>query len=235
MYERTGMGYSEAPWYVRTMWPLACAQNAMLTCVTDDPADVEWRNLPAYVGGPRRCSSVTGGVLSSSCKTAGNRSGRLYCCLRTTLEPSAYEAMEQRIEESLQPGQRVCDVNRYSRDLLRNEAQRATWDIQDKLCQLGVDPGPVNGNASERTLAAAVRSYQRQMGLPTTGQVDAATASMMGFSASDSVRIAEAVLRTQIGTEPGTIAPPSLSTPVLVASFGAAAFLAFAAYTYFKR
>jgi hypothetical protein len=143
--------------------------------------------------------------------------------------------MEQREELDLGPGQRVCEVQRFDRAQLRNEAQRATWDIQDKLCQLRMDPGPVSGNPADRSLGAVIESFQRQRGLPTTGQVDAVTARAMGFSTADATRIASAVMRTSIGTEPGTETMARFSTPVVVASLGAAAFLAFATYSYVKR
>lgn len=143
--------------------------------------------------------------------------------------------MEAREELGLQPGQRQCDVDRFDRAALRNEAQRAIWDIQDRLCQLRIEPGPVSGNASQPGLASAVESFQRQRGLPTTGQVDAATARAMGFSTADAMRIASAIMRTPVGTAPGTETMARFSTPVVAASLGAAAFLAFATYSYVKR
>jgi formylglycine-generating enzyme required for sulfatase activity len=56
---------------------------------------------------------------------------------------------------------------------LKPEESRIT-EVQDALRTLGYDPGPLDGNLSFKTVAALL-SFQQQMGLQPTGEIDAAT------------------------------------------------------------
>jgi peptidoglycan hydrolase-like protein with peptidoglycan-binding domain len=47
-------------------------------------------------------------------------------------------------------------------------------EIQQRLKDLGFDPGPIDGTFGDRT-AAALRAFQRKAGVPETGTVDDAT------------------------------------------------------------
>jgi hypothetical protein len=240
MYERNGMGWSEIPWY---SWAnTQCSSDEFDACVSRDPADQAWATSPAWIGGPQRCRQfrATDGE-TRSCTTAppGSLPGTVYCCRRTALTPEAVQYAE---ESGVQPTpggtlplfRPACETHRSDRTLMRTAVQQALWDVQDRLCAT-MDPGPVDGTDRSSALRTAIQRVQRERALPITGQLDAATLRMIGFSSAEAQRIEGVVARTRVGVTPD--APPALSiSPWIVAGgIGAAGFLAFAFWQFWKR
>ena len=68
------------------------------------------------------------------------------------------------------------------------EAHRAGLDqVQKALRQKGYDPGPVDGFMGPQTVTA-VKAFQREHGLPPTGQFDASTLAKLGVTGAASDR-----------------------------------------------
>ena len=58
------------------------------------------------------------------------------------------------------------------------------YQVQEKLKQLGYDPGRADGILGKKT-KTAVRHFQRDNGLPETGKLDEQTQAKLGILKSD--------------------------------------------------
>lgn len=233
MYESDrGMGYSPAPGYVRATTPGACGAGASVYCVSNLPEDVAWRSMTRPDGRPQ-CQPVHMGIWGRSCRTTDRNEGQYYCCYDIAPSLSTAEQIAWAEEEGVPLTTRRCERDRVNRGLMRNESQRAIWDIQERLCSQGLDPGPVSGVVT-RTLVDRVRGVQRERGITVNGQVDAVTAQAIGFGASEAQRIAAAVARSGIGTSPDEPPPLAFNPWLFAAAAAAAGFLGFAYYQYAK-
>lgn len=242
MYERSvGMGWSEVPWYA---WAnTQCAEGEFDACVSNTEEDQAWASAPAWIGGPPRChqfrATLTGATRNCTTAAPGRLPGTVYCCRRTALTPEAVEYAE---EAGVQPTsygtlplfRPACETRRSDRTLMRTEVQQALWDVQNRLCAIR-DPGPIDGTDGASAFRQAIQHVQRERGLTITGQLDAVTLRMIGFSAAEAQRIASVVARTRVGTNPD--APPPLSfNPLLIAGgVAAAGFLGFSLWMYMKK
>ena len=59
--------------------------------------------------------------------------------------------------------------------------------VQRRLADRGYDPGPADGAMGQRT-EAALRTFQRSVGLPATGQIDDATLAALGLETRTGAR-----------------------------------------------
>jgi hypothetical protein len=224
MYERKGgMGWSEIPWHSSSA--VICEGGTFDACVTDHPDDQEWARLHNCeqasswfgFGGPRRCTTAP----------PNNNPGTVHCCHRgvITEEIQRREELEQ---YGVAPGGRVCESRRTLRGNMRNDRQIAIWSIQDRLCRMGFDPGPVDGTTRSPMLLSAIHQLQRQNQIPE-GPIDQATLLIMGLPQG----IESTVALTSIGRT-GAATIPS-SPGVIVAAIGAAGFLGYAIWQYAKK
>jgi hypothetical protein len=74
---------------------------------------------------------------------------------------------------------------------MSNAGEQAVWDAQNRLCALGIDPGPVDGRTTSSWFAPAVSAFQYREGLPENGELTIATLRQLGFSNASSM--AEAI------------------------------------------
>jgi hypothetical protein len=219
-----GMGWSELPWYYLST-NLSCPGGSIGACVTSDPVDQAWAR--ARVGTGTRCTQVRNALNTSvGCTTRGNNPGTAHCCRQLT----SYQ--ETLVAAGVNPyavgsGATICSTQRVTRDSLGNAQQRAVWDVQEKLCAGGqaTDPGPVNGVINDR-LREALRQFQRSHSLTVNGQVDAATASALGFSTAEALAINVALAGTPLVPEDsGVSALVPIAAVVGVGAVGLAALL----------
>jgi len=122
-----------------------------------------------------------------------------------------------------------CDMIRTPRSEMVGDEARATWDVQEKLCTLGIDPGPIDGREHTTSYIEAIRSFQARNGLPQTGAPDRTTLYRMGFSQVEANRISGAVIPSGGG---GGVALP---WGAIIGSTLAASFLMVGAWMYVKR
>ena len=104
-------------------------------------------------------------------------------------------------------------------------AETRTTEAQETLRQKGHDPGPVDGLMGPRTIAA-VKAFQKEHGLPPTGQLDALTLAKLGMRgiASDGVPRQESEVTQRPGpseTRTGAAPPPSAADPAQAHKTGA--------------
>jgi hypothetical protein len=76
---------------------------------------------------------------------------------------------------------------------MRTDRERAMWDVQNRLCERGLDPGPVNGQWGSPSFEPAVRAFQTNARITATGSLDPVTLRAMGFGALDVARMATLV------------------------------------------
>lgn len=228
MYERNGgMGWSEIPWHHLTQ-SFSCTGGRFDACVTADPRDQEWarihecEEMPAYFfGAPKQCTTAP------NREGTGENPGTVHCCHRGVITEE-HQRREEIAEYGVAQGHRVCEERRVLRGQMRNDRQRAIWSIQDRLCQMGFDPGPVNGTTQSAMLLGAIHELQRRNQIPE-GPVDAATLVIMGLPPAFESTIA----LTLIGRTGAAVVPVNVG--VVAAAVGAAGFLGFAAWQYVKR
>ena len=90
---------------------------------------------------------------------------------RGTRQPSSSEQPRSTPNESA-PGSRAG----AAQELSQNDMQM----IQQRLEEKGYKPGNVQGKADDTT-RAAIRKFQQDEGIPTTGTIDEVTANRLGF------------------------------------------------------
>lgn len=221
MYERVGMGVSEIPWYSSSA--VFCGGGMFDACVTSMPRDVEWARIHGCIPsrsffglrGPRQCSTSEGNP------------GTVQCCNRGVIR-EVQQQQEEAEQYGIQTGQRVCEQVRALRGQMRNEVQQAIWDIQDRLCQAGFNPGPVDGTTRSANLLNAIHDFQRQRQIPE-GPADAATLLEMGLQPN----LESIIALTAIGRTGASVTQANFG--VIAAAVGAAGFLGYAVWQYMKR
>lgn len=212
MYEYTkrGMGWSDISGYPSCA---AITGGGIKRCFTIEDADVRCANSCG-------CHRTT-----ESCRTSSGNAGFAWCCPRDCPNPNAA------------PGQGcvsasrnlICDLNRVNRNTMTTDRERAVWDIKNKLCIERFDPGNLNGSYDRMTSEALI-AVQARNRIPQTGEADAVTLRLLGFSASDAQRLANAL------AEPETVVPPvQLPWGLIAASSVASVFMLYAVWQFTKR
>ena len=107
-----------------------------------------------------------------NCQTTGGRAGARWCCPTEAMQDPSTSA----------PRRLICQYDREPRAALQSAGERAVWDVQNRLCTMMIDPGPLNGRTNSSWFAPAVRAFQYREGLPETGELTAATLRQLGFS-----------------------------------------------------
>ena len=198
-----------------------------------------WSDLKDYP----TCSSVAGGGIkrcfvqndadqacaqncgcqrtSENCTTSSSNAGMKWCCPRDCPTP----------EHGCTPPTRnlICDLQRVDINSLTNARSRAIWLLKSRLCSQRIDPGAVDGNLNTR-LSEAVSAFQTRQGLPATGQADAATLRLLGFSADEATQYTNAIAQpaTQVSSVP-------LPWALIAASGVASMFMMYAVWKFTKR
>lgn len=223
MYERNGggMGWSEIPWYSSAA--VVCGGGGFDACITGHPRDREWSRLH----GCEEASSWFGIGGSRRCTTGDGNPGTVHCCHEGVI-PEEIQRQDEAAEYGVAPGQRVCEARRVLRGQMRNDRQMAVWSIQDRLCQMDFDPGPINGTTQSPMLLSAIHQLQRRNQIPE-GPIDAATLIIMALPQS----IESTVALTSIGRTGAAVAQANVG--VIAAAVGAAGFLGFGVWQYMKR
>jgi hypothetical protein len=206
-YEQGALGHSPVPWWQQGI--MLCPPSQQMTCVTSDPVDMAWVNQ--RVGSSSRCTqyrNMFNGV--EACTTTSGNPGTMYCCKQLTASQEAMvdAGVDPYAPVPTTPGGAaaavICTSQRTPRDAMPNDRQRAVWDVKDALCRVGVlsvDPGPVNGEITDR-LASAIRRFQTDNGLsPVNGRVSASTLSSLGFTWLQAQRILGALRGTFVGPQ----------------------------------
>lgn len=137
-----------------------------------------------------QCAQYSGCInLNESCRTTSGGIGRTWCCPPNLPPPPWERCIPEGVDPTQPRRQMICRQQEVSFDTLHDTRRRAIWRVQNKLCQLGVDPGPVDGQGTNSMYRIAIRQYQSINNLPQTGEVSTAMLSSMGFSASDASEI----------------------------------------------
>jgi len=196
MYERAvGMGFSDIEGFP------SCPEHpggGVQKCFTSNPADV-------VAAISMDCLS-----LREPCVTTSGNAGTKHCC---PSGPPGF-VLDKRCYREVVP-----------RASMASDSERALWDIQKRLCELGVDSGRVDGQPMSASLGPALRAYQARQGLPQTGRADPGTLRAMGFHAQRALEISGLATRTPAGRgAPGMGA----SWMLLLGFMGAAGLLYFA-------
>jgi hypothetical protein len=151
------------------------------------------------------------------------------------------EFQKQLIRAAVESGMSETEANEAFR---RGQLQRlcqydsgvSLTDLEDELCSVGFDPGPITGRltaTTRQTYQDTIRRFQREYGLEETGREDRLTLRALGFPASEVDAVAEALERRgreRLGPDLGT---GTLLPVVAVLAAGGA--LAFVAATLIKR
>lgn len=198
-----------------------------------------WSDISGYP----TCSSVAGGgikrcfvqndtdracaqgcgchVTSESCTTTSGNAGLKWCCPRDCPTP----------EHGCTPPTRnlICDLQRVDINSLTDSRSRAIWLLKSRLCSQRIDPGAVNGDLNTR-LSEAVSAFQSRQGIPSTGQADAVTLRLLGFSSAEATQYTNAI------AQPATTVPSTPLPWALIAASGVASmFMMYAAWKFTKR
>ncbi|HSV29250.1 MAG TPA: peptidoglycan-binding domain-containing protein, partial [Candidatus Omnitrophota bacterium] len=78
----------------------------------------------------------------------------------------------------------------YPQGAQTSQADQGVMQIQRQLGQRGYDVGPVDGLMGEST-QSALRNFQRDQGLPTTGQADQQTLAALGMAGGQQQRMSQ--------------------------------------------
>lgn len=160
-----GMGYSDIQGYP------SCRDlpgGGVQRCFVQADADIQaarHNGCVEILRGTTTCQTVAGGEL-------GGRAGRRWCCPPQAMVHPSQSA----------PYRLICQYDREARSAMRNAGEQAVWDVQNRLCALGIDPGPVDGRTTSSWFAPAIRAFQYREGLPETGELTPATLRQLGFS-----------------------------------------------------
>lgn len=152
------------------------------------------------------------------CTTTDGTAGRRWCCPSIEMRGDAV------------PPRLVCERGRVDRATLLTEEERSLWDVQNALCGLGLDPGPVDGRrVAPVALRTAIKSFQYNSMLDDTGELDDVTLRRLGFSGT---RLLE--MRRQLAPTPGrfAVAGAEVSWLPIVGFLAAGGFLAYVGYRY---
>jgi len=227
-YEKFGLGWSDIPvttgWlFKETTFPRCNeVESGVKKCFTDVPAD-------------RQCADYSGCVnLSESCETISGSPGTSFCCPPDRPPPPHVAPC---IPEGAQPGaisqQMTCRFHHVQLSSLRDARSRSIWAVQNKLCQLGIDPGPVNGTENSNSYRPAIRAFQARQNIPVTGEPDVVTLRAMGFDNASA--LANAIAGNAMPPGVGT-GMPNMLPYLLVGGFGLSGiFLFFAVKKYRRR
>ena len=221
MYERTGMGFSEIPWY--SLDAISCGGGRFDACVTATPEDQEWARQH---GCEEMHMLLTGNT--RECTTDDRNQGVVHCCHRG-FTAEQLEVQDERARAGIAEGVRMCvaQPRLYERDM-RNDRQRALLRLQERLCELGFDPGQINGDDHGTHLPEAVRGFQRREGLSETGRVDAETIAAMDFRGAAAASIESGLLNTRVSDRRQDAGLRTL--PLLIAGTLGLGLLGFIAY-----
>lgn len=225
-YERNGLGWSDIPittgWlFKETTYP-ECGEiqpRGIKKCfVMDHPDDV-------------RCAQYSGCInLDEDCETVSGRSGKAHCCPPDKPPPPPAECIPPGTRPGVTAQGLLCRFQHVPFNSLGNDVRaRATWTIQNKLCQIGIDPGPVDGTENNDRYRQAIREFQARRGLPVTGETDAVTLRAMGLENAQS--ISSSLLPDVIGDS----GMPNILPFVMVGAFGLSGIFLTFALMKFKR
>ena len=211
MYELAGRGLGALGWSDLKDYP-TCASVAgggIKRCFMQNDAD-------------RACARSCGcQSTSESCTTTSGNAGLKQCCPRDCPTP----------EHGCTPPTRnlICDLQRVDINTLTDARSRAIWILKNRLCAQRIDPGAVNGTLDAR-LSESISAFQTRQGLPATGQADAATLRLLGFSADEATQYTNAI------AQPETQAPSTPLPWALIAASGVASmFMMYAVWKFTKR
>lgn len=227
-YEKLGMGWSDMPvttgWlFKETTFP-SCGdvENGIKKCFTDTRADL-------------RCAEYSGcrNIRGELCETVSGTPGAAWCC-PPDRPPPPHVALC--VPEGTRPGavaqEMTCRFHHVPFSSLFDARSRSVWTVQNKLCQLGIDPGPVDGTENSSHYRPAIRAFQTQRGLPVTGQPDVVTLSAMGLTNSQS--LADAISGSSL--LPGGGAGTTNLLPIMmIGAFGLSGVFLFYAVKKYKR
>jgi peptidoglycan hydrolase-like protein with peptidoglycan-binding domain len=104
--------------------------------------------------------------------------------------------------------------------------------VQNKLCQLGIDPGPVDGTENSTKYRPAIRAFQSRQNIPVTGNPDAVTLQAMDLDNAQSLAAAIGGGSLIPGVGVGTT---SLLPYLMVGAFGLSGMFLFYAVRKYKR
>jgi hypothetical protein len=106
--------------------------------------------------------------------------------------------------------------------------------VQNKLCQLGIDTGRVDGTENHPRYRQAIREFQSRKRIPVTGNPDAVTLRAMDLdnyqSLATVLSAAGSSILPSIGTGTSTILPI-----MMIGAFGLSGMFLFYAWKKYKR
>jgi len=104
--------------------------------------------------------------------------------------------------------------------------------VQNKLCQLGIDPGPVDGTENDQRYRSAIRAFQLRNSIPVTGEPDAVTLRAMGLENAPSLAAAIGASSISPSFDFGTT---NLLPFLMIGAFGLSGMFLFYAMKKYKR
>jgi len=128
------------------------------------------RSVPCehVVGGIKKCFTTTEadrvcaensncfelqGAERESCQTTSGGRGYLWCCSRNLPPPPGNPCVRQPLNLSCRIHDMRCS------DFVNNDEYQ-TCRIKKELCNVGIDPGPIDGNSSSNMLHVAIRMFK---------------------------------------------------------------------------
>lgn len=227
-YEKNGLGWSDIP-ITTGWWPFEettyprCSDvtDGIQKCFTDHPDD---QRCATYSG----CRELTG----QTCETVSQKPGTKWCCPPDKPPPPPAPCIPEgatTTPAATAQGGMTCRFHHVPFSSLQGDAEaRSIWTVQNKLCQLGIDPGPVDGTENHARYHQAIREFQARANVRVTGQPDAVTLRAMGLTNAQS--IASILNPAGIGTT-----MPSFLPFLMVGAFGLSGAFLFFAVKKFKR
>jgi hypothetical protein len=209
-YAASGLGWSDIADYP------ACRQypgGGVQKCFINSPGD-------RAVANRFNCIKIETPGAETSCDTTGGSRGERWCCPNIDMRTA-------------QPLTVVCEGERVSKDILTTDEERMLWEVQDRLCRQGLDPGSVDGTRRyPNMLIGAIKAFQVNYNLPETGNLDDVTLYHLGFTASQVRQMSQALAerRRWVPREAQSIAWLPIAG-ILVAG----GFLAYAVHKFIKR
>lgn len=136
---------------------------------SDYLVDGEYQECGQVVGGIKKCFTTTAAdetcaqnsgcfQLSDRCSTTSGGAGFAWCCPRHLPPPPGMPCLPQSTEM-------VCHLHETRCSDFTNDSEYATCRIQKALCDLGVDPGPIDGQGSSDMYRIAIRMFKSRRGL----------------------------------------------------------------------
>jgi len=126
---------------------------------------------------------VGGFELRDGCQTTSMGTGNIWCCPRHLPPPRTRNPCLPQSTE------RVCSRNAVRCSDLSDDESYSTCHIQKALCDLGLDPGPIDGRGNSNMYPISIRMFKARNGiLPENDRITADLLERLGVSGDPRVQ-----------------------------------------------